>query len=210
MMKKSRRDFLKMTSLAGLSIAGGGVMKSSASESVNRDESNLAQVIKDYEKDHIQHFNMSGYGAPGMDIVRVGIIGVGQRGPTYINTMGRIEGAEIRAICDLRSEKAEEAKKMAGKLGHQPFVYSGDKDIWKKLCERDDIDLVIVTTPWTMHAEMGLYAMNQGKHTAIAVPAAATIEECWQLVKTSEKTKKHCMMLENCSYHNFQMLTLNM
>ena len=61
-----------------------------------------------------------------------------------------------------------------------------------------------------MHAEMGLYAMNQGKHTAIAVPAAATIEECWQLVKTSEETKRHCMMLENCCYHNFEMLTLNM
>jgi predicted dehydrogenase len=209
-MKKNRRDFLKMTGIAGLSIAGERVLKSYASDTMNLDKPNWAQMIKNYEQEHIQQFNMSGYAAPAMDIVRVGIIGIGKRGPTYINTMGRVEGAEIKAVCDLRSENAEEAKKMAGKLGHQPVIYSGDKDIWRKLCERDDIDLVIVTTPWTMHAEMGVYAMNQGKHTAIAVPAAATIEECWQLVKTSEETKKHCMMLENCCYHNFQMLTLNM
>jgi len=206
-MKKNRRDFLRMT---GLSIAGTGVLKSYASDSINRDGSNLADTIKDYEKSHVQSFNMSGYSAPAIDKVRVGIIGVGQRGPTYIKIMGRVEGVDIRAICDVRPEKAEQSKKMAEELGYKPIVYSDNKDSWKKLCERDDIDLVIVTTPWTMHAEMGIYAMKQGKHTAIAVPAAATIEECWDLVKTSEETKKHCMMLENCSYHTFQMLTLNM
>ena len=141
-MKSKRRDFLKVAGLAGIGMLG-------TTRSMGKSFS------------HVQRFNMSGYGAPGMDIVRVGIIGVGQRGPTYINTMGRIEGVELSAICDLRPEKAEEAKEMAKKLGHHPFVYSGDKDNWKKLCERDDIDLVIVTTPWTMHAEMGLYAMNQ-------------------------------------------------
>jgi hypothetical protein len=197
-MKKNRRDFLKISGLAGLSIASEGIFKRSVSETVTSDKPNWAQTIKAYEKEHIQQFNMSGYAAPGMDKVRVGIIGVGQRGPTYINIMGRVEGVDIRAICDLRPEKAEKAQKMAEDIGHKPVVYSGDNYVWKKLCERDDIDLVIVTTPWTMHTEMGSYAMNQGKHTAIAVPAAATIEECWQLVKTSEETKKHCMMLENC------------
>ena len=66
-MKKNRRDFLKVTGIAGLSLAGGGVLKSYATESMNRDGTNLAQAIKDYEKEHIQHFNMSGYAAPGMD-----------------------------------------------------------------------------------------------------------------------------------------------
>lgn len=206
-MKKNRRDFLKMT---GLTLAGAGVLNGYASDSENQNNTNLAETMKEYEKKHKQSFNMSGYAAPGMDVVRVGIIGVGQRGPTYIKIMGRVEGVDIKAICDIRPEKAEASKKMAEELGYKPMVYSDNKDSWKKLCERDDIDLVIVTTPWTMHAEMGAYAMNQGKHTAIAVPAAATIEECWQLVKTSEETKKHCMMLENCSYHTFQMLTLNM
>jgi len=206
-MKKNRRDFLKMT---GLTLAGAGVLNSYASDSENQNNTNLAETMKEYAKIHKQSFNMSGYAAPGMDVVRVGIIGVGQRGPTYIKIMGRVEGVDIKAICDIRPEKAEQSKKMAEDLGYKPIVYSDNKDSWKKLCERDDIDLVIVTTPWTMHAEMGVYAMKQGKHTAIAVPAAATIEECWQLVRTSEETKKHCMMLENCSYHTFQMLTLNM
>ncbi len=206
-MKKNRRDFLKMT---GLGIAGAGVLNSYASGSKNENDRTLAETMKEYEKNHKQSFNMSGYAATAINKVRVGIIGVGQRGPTYIKIMGRVEGVDIRAICDIRPEKAEVSKKMAENLGYNPDIYSGDKDAWKKLCERDDIDLVIVTTPWTMHAEMGVYAMKQGKHTAIAVPAAATIEECWQLVKTSEDTKRHCMMLENCSYHTFQMLTLNM
>ncbi len=109
-MKNKRRDFLKVAGLAGIGMLG-----------------TTSSMGKSFS--HVQYFNMSGYGAPGMDIVRVGIIGVGQRGPTYIHTMGRIEGVDIRAICDLRPEKVEEAKNMAKKLGHQPFVYSGDRDI---------------------------------------------------------------------------------
>jgi len=166
--------------------------------------------IQKIEKRHVQRFNMSGFAAPAIENVRVGIIGLGNRGPTYIKTMGPLKGVEIKALAELRPEKASQAEKMAKEYGHRPDIYTGDEKVWKKLCERDDIDLVVVTTHYPIHAEMGIYAMKNGKHTAIAVPVAASIQECWDLVKTAEETKKHCMMLENCSYHTYEMTTLNM
>ncbi len=78
------------------------------------------------------------------------------------------------------------------------------------MCESKDIDLVYIATPWKLHTPMAVYAMNHGKHAASEVPIAVTVDECWQLVETSEKTRKHCMMLENCCYDFFELLTLNM
>ena len=71
--------------------------------------------------------------------------------------------------------------------------YYGSEDAWKQLVDRDDLDLVYVVTDWKNHAPMGIYAMKKGKHVAIEVPAAMTLEEIWDLINTSEKTRKHCM-----------------
>jgi len=209
-MKTKRRNFLKLTGIAGLSIFSRGTVKGYASESENPDKSDIPQLSKNYKKTHKQKFNMSGYAAPKIDTVRIGIIGLGQRGPAYMRNMSRIEGVEIKALCDLRPQKAKEAKKRLGNTRHNPDIYAGSKDVWEKLCQRDDIDLVIVTTPWYMHTAMSVYAMNHGKHVASEVPAAGTIEECWQLVETAERTRKHLMMMENYCYMPFQLLTLNM
>jgi predicted dehydrogenase len=209
-MRSKRRDFLKIAGIAGLSIAGGGIIKSHATESLNLNDPNLSNAIKDFEKKHVQHFNMSGYAAPKISNVRIGIIGLGQRGPSHLKTLIRIDGLEIKALCDLRSEKAEAAKKHLENTDHNPVLYSGSKDEWKKLCQRDDIDLVFITTPWYMHTEMSIYAMEHGKHVASEVPAAGTIDECWKLVETAERTRKHLMMLENYSYMPFQLQMLSM
>ena len=153
---------------------------------------------------------MSGYAAAKIEKVRIGIIGLGNRGPGHLETMRSIEGVEIRALCDLRPERTLAANKRLEGTIHRPTLYSGNKDAWMKLCEQEDLDLVIVTTPYYMHANMAVYAMQHGKHVASEVPAAATIEECWRLVETAEQTRRHCMMLENYAYGFFQVLTLNM
>jgi hypothetical protein len=183
--------------LASISLAGGSALQGHAAEPVSLET-------------HEQRFNMSGYAAPKIEKVRIGIIGLGIRGPSHLDTMRRIEGVEIRALCDLRPERAKAAHELLDGTIHKPTLYSGNKDEWMKLCEQEDIDLVIVTTPYYMHADMAAYAMEHGKHVASEVPAAATIEECWKLVETAERTRKHCMMLENYAYNFFQMLTLNM
>lgn len=204
-MKNNRRDFLKIGSLAGLGLAGGSVMKGFASES---EQSNPINSM--YGHSTVQTFNMSGYAAPKIPIVRVGFIGLGNRGPSHLNAISKIEGTDIKALCDLRPASVEKAKKVIDGTSHNPTLYSGGPDEWRKLCDRKDIDLVYIATPWHLHVPMALYAMNQGKHVTIEVPAAVSMQECWQLVETSERTRKHCMMLENCCYDFFELLTLNM
>jgi predicted dehydrogenase len=208
-MKISRRDFITKTGLAGLGLTSGSLVQGCVSAQNHNDKSDAASMSKQREKTHVQRFNMAGFAAPPIEKVRIGIIGTGQRGPAYVNTMKHIEGVEIKALCDIRPEKVNAAKaKLAGTI-HNPDVYTGTED-WKKVCERDDIDLMIITTPWYLHAMMSVYAMKHGKHVASEVPAAGTIEECWLLVETAEQMRRHCMMMENYCYLPFQLLTLNM
>lgn len=151
-----------------------------------------------------------GLTAPKLETVRVGVIGLGMRNP--VSRLAQVPGVKIVALCDLEADRVEKTQKSLEKLGLPRAIgeYSGSEDAWKKLCERNDIDLVYVVTDWKNHAKMGVYAMEQGKHTAIEVPAAMTLDEIWQLINTSERTRKHCMQLENCVYDFFEMTTLNM
>jgi predicted dehydrogenase len=125
--------------------------------------------------------------------------------------MSHIEGVEIAALCDQYEDRVEKIQQKLEKAGiPRAKSYSGSKDSWKAMCENPDIDLIYITTPWEWHTPMAVYAMENDKHAAIEVPAAKTVDECWQLVETSEKTRKHCMMLENTCYDFFELLTLNM
>ncbi|GAB1450615.1 Gfo/Idh/MocA family oxidoreductase [Draconibacterium sp.] len=154
---------------------------------------------------------MCGYAAPKLDKVRIGFVGLGSRGPGAVERMSHIEGVEIAALCDQYEDRVEKIQQKLEKAGiPRAKPYSGSKDAWKAMCENPDIDLIYITTPWEWHTPMAVFAMENGKHAASEVPAAKTIDECWQLVETSEKTKKHCMMLENTCYDFFELLTLNM
>jgi predicted dehydrogenase len=204
-MKNNRRFFLKMAGLSGFSVAGGGIFKGFGSVPQGND-----LLISGDTGPGKQLFNMSGYAAPKLDTVRIGFIGLGQRGPEHLSNTSKLEGVEIKALCDIRNESVLAAKKVLAGTAHNPAVYSGSKDAWKKVCEDKNIDLVFIATPWDLHTPMAVYAMEHGKHVCIEVPAAVTVEECWKLVETSERTRKHCMMLENCCYDFFELLTLNM
>lgn len=145
-----------------------------------------------------------------LDTVRVGFIGLGMRGPGAVYRFTQIEGTAIKALCDLYPERVEKAQEILIKNNRpQAAAYSGEEG-WKQLCERPDIDLVYIVTPWLLHTPIAVYAMEHGKHVAIEFPAAMNLYECWQLINTSEKTRKHCMMLENCVYDFFELTTLNM
>ncbi len=201
-MSTKRREFLKLTGLAGLGVAGTGILNGFAK---GDEKSSTAELPQQFQK---KRFNMSGYCAPKLDTVRVGFIGLGRRGPGHAIEISKIEGTSIAALCDIRPELVHATKEKVS--DHNPTLYSGDENAWKRLCEQKDIDLVYVATPWHLHAPMALYAMEQGKHVAIEVPGVITMDECWQLVETSERTRKHCMYLENCCYDFFELLTLNM
>jgi hypothetical protein len=208
LMKSNRRNFLKSATLAGAGAMAGGLLSGCASKEA---ESNLAVILDSAKKPHNQRFNMSGYAAPALPTVRIGIIGLGDRGSEAVRRLSYIEGVEIKALCDKREVAVKESQRYlvsVGRLAAREFY--GDENIWKKLVELPDLDLIYTCTPWIMHTPVSLYAMENGKHIACEVPIARTIDEAWQLVDTSERTKKHCMMLENCCYDFFELLTLNM
>ena len=145
-----------------------------------------------------------------MDTVRVAFIGVGSRGKGAVRRYTFLEGVKIVALCDVVQENLDKAQDILLASGLPAAEsYSGQED-WKKVCEREDVDLVYVCTHWDLHTPIAVYAMKQGKHVATEVPAAISIEECWQLVNTAELTRRHCMQLENCNYDFFELATLNM
>lgn len=149
--------------------------------------------------------------APPMDTVRVGFIGLGMRGPGAVERFAQIEGTAIKGLCDVEADRVEACQELLEKLGRPRATgYSGSTEAYKEMCERDDIDLIYIATDWVHHVPLAVYAMEHGKHVAIEVPAALTMDEIWDLINTSERTRLHCMMLENCVYDFFEIATLNM
>ena len=209
-MKTNRRKFFQIAGVAGAGAITGGL--SSCSQPTTQEvESALSAIKVAAETAHPQQFNMCGYAAPKLDKVRIGFIGLGNRGPGAVGRMSKIDGVEIVALCDKDSERVTNAQQILKKNGLPPAKeYGGSEEIWKEMCQNPDLDLVYICTPWKLHTPMAVFAMENGKHAASEVPAAVTVEQAWQLVETSERTKKHCMMLENCCYDFFELLTLNM
>lgn len=189
-----RREFLKVSGAASLAAATGlGAATASA------------QTRKPTGK------TTFGLTVPKMDKVRVGFIGVGARGSGHVTQMMQIEGVEVKAICDSHAPTAEKSAKRVVDAGRPtPTLYTnGDKD-YKKMLDRDDIDIVIISTPWEWHVPMSVDAMKAGKHAFVEVPAALTVDGCWELVETSEKTQRNCMMMENVCYGREELLVMNM
>lgn len=155
--------------------------------------------------------DMLGFAAEPMDSVRIGVVGLGMRGADAANRLTLVPGARVTAICDIDTARINKVMARYASRNYGPVAtYGGEEESWKQLCEDPNVDLVYVVTDWKHHTPIALYAMEQGKHTAIEVPAASTLEEIWDLINTSEKTRKHCMMLENCVYDFFELTTLNM
>ncbi|MBR4107358.1 MAG: Gfo/Idh/MocA family oxidoreductase [Akkermansia sp.] len=151
-----------------------------------------------------------GLTAPKMKTVRVAFVGLGMRGPGAVTRFTYIPGVEIVALCDYEAARAEKCQKALRKAGLAPAaIYSGAKG-YEELCKRPDIDLVYIATDWDHHFPVAKCALENGKHTAIEVPSAMNLEQCWELINLSEKTRKHCMILENCCYDWFELDALNM
>ena len=155
--------------------------------------------------------NVIGLTVPAIDTVRVGFVGLGMRGSSAVERYTYIPGVKVVALCDVLPENVEAAQKtLSDREVPQAAGYSGDTEVYKQLCEREDIDLVYICTDWVHHVPIALYAMEHGKNVAIEVPAATSLDEIWALINMSEKTRKHCMMLENCCYDFFEMSCLSM
>ena len=142
--------------------------------------------------------------------VGIGVVGLGDRGSGAVHRLSFVPGSHVAAICDVEPDRAEKNLKVLESRGMTAKVYAGDEEVYKQLCEDPDVDLVYICTDWVHHVPVALYAMEHGKHVALEVPSAETLEACWDLVNTSERTRKHCMILENCCYDFFELTALTM
>ena len=205
-MSINRRKFLKASVIGGTALVSNQL---GAGNSTNPSVSTVSGVERFDTIPPARGKSVLGLRCKALPTVRIGVVGLG-RGGGAVNRLSRMEGTEIVAICDLSKEKiANSQKTLSNNKRKAAAEYSGEED-WKKMCERDDIDLVYNATPWELHVPIALYAMDHGKHVAIEVPAALTVKDCWALVDKAEEKQLHCMMLENCCYDFFELATLNM
>jgi hypothetical protein len=204
----SRRWFLKASALGAASLGLSDLLFASKSEWLR------TNGLPAPDTPPRTGASLIGYADKPLLPVRVGFIGLGNRGADHVELVNALcpDKATIVALCDIRKEKVEEAQAVIDKTasGQKPVHYSGKEESWKELAGRDDLDLVIIATPWRLHTPMAVYCMQQGKHAACEVPIAQTMDECWQLVNTAEETRRHCMMLENVCYGDEELWVLNM
>ncbi len=196
-MKKelNRRDFLKRSSAVGLGAALGSIAASGCADGRSR--------LKTEPIDHLT--------APPMETVRVGYVGVGNQGGGHLRNLLRIEGVELKAVCDIREERILWAQEQCVKAGKpKPKGYSNGPEDFKRMCDTEDLDLVYNATPWEWHVPISVKAMETGSHAATEVPGAITLEGCWEMVEASEKYRKHCCTMENCNYDRTELMLFNM
>jgi len=186
--KSGRRDFLKLGVATGLSAAIPG-----------------AVLTADTDRPPAP------FAAPPMERVRIGFVGVGGMGTVHVRNLLQIEGAQIRAVCDIVEDKVTRAQELVQKAGQpRPTGYSRGPHDFERMCGEEELDLVYTATPWEWHVPVCVAAMKAGKHAATEVPAAYTLDDCWLLVETAEKTRKHCVLMENCCYDRREMMILNL
>jgi hypothetical protein len=189
----SRRDFLKLGAAAGLGAAAAGLGLEAGEPAGAPGEAR------------------SQFKAPAVPTVRVGFVGVGGMGSAHVQNYLNIEGVQVKAICDIRPAHVERAQKWVVEAGQpKPAGYSNGPRDFERMCETEDLDLVMTATPWEWHVPVCLSAMKNGKHAATEVPAAMSLEDCWALVEAAEKYRKHCQMMENCCYDRIELMTLNL
>ena len=199
MKSLNRRNFLKKTTLSTASL----YLASTSLACTQENEANPSGGTY-----------MGDFQAPKLDKVRIAMIGVGARGSGHARQLAAIEGTEIVAIADLYEDLVDRSVRNCQEAGagrHQNIQrYFGEESLWKKMLEEVKPDAVFIATNWKNHAPMALEVMKQGAHAFVEVPIALTVEEMWDLVNTSERTKKHCMMMENVNYGREELLYLNM
>lgn len=190
-----RRDFVRLGAITGAGLALGAPAAHAADPELPSGAASMIDVP--FER---------------RDVVRIGIVGTGLRGRSVLHEWLGVEHVRITALCDIVPEKAAQALDMVRKAGHDYPVASivGGPHGFEELVRRDDVDIVYTATPWEWHVPVCVAAMEHGKHAATEVPAAYTIEDCWRLVNTSENTRRHCIMMENCNYGHTELLVLNM
>ncbi|MFD5121548.1 Gfo/Idh/MocA family protein [Streptomyces sp. NPDC058385] len=212
---QSRRSVLRTAGIAGAGLGlgtftGGVAQAADGPAEAGRGGSGQAGATA-AEAPARKGETMIGVPFEGRSTVRVGIIGLGNRGGSMIDLFLAMPGVQVVALCDpVKDKTASAAAKVTAAGQPAPATYTkGDHD-FENLCKRGDIDFVYAATPWDWHFEMAKTAMLNGKHVGVECPIALQLDQLWELVDLSERTRRHCMQLENCCYGRNEMRVLRM
>ncbi len=196
-----RRNFLKKTSLSAAAFAATPLIPSC--EDTNN---TIPRSGGKYMGDFI---------APKLNNVRIAFIGVGHRGGGHLSYLANIPGTEVVAISDLYEDKVKQSLKTVHQLTnynqHNNIeTYWGSEIKWKIMLQEVKPDAVFISTNWKNHAPMAIESMKNGAHAFVEVPLATSIKDLWSIIDTSERTQRHCMMMENVNYGRTELMYLNM
>ena len=198
-----RRDFMKLQA-AGAGIAAVGAAAALAKE-------NVGSIPTISPKHGLAGAPRQPFSCSPIEKVRIGFVGVGTMGANHVRNLTQVPGAVIKAVCDLDVSHAELANRIVTEAGFPtPTLYTKGERDFERMCAEEDLDLVFNATPWQWHVPISVAAMENGKHAATEIPAAVSLEGCWKLVETAEKYQKHCVMMENSNYAQWEMMLLNM
>jgi len=158
---------------------------------------------------------MGGFQAKPLQKIKAAFIGLGYRGKDHLQNFGTLEGTEVVALCDLYQENVNKKLVLLQKIRPeysetQPKMYWGDENQWKIMLEEVRPDVVFISTNWVNHAPMAIGSMEHGAHAFVEVPLATSIADLWAIIESSERTHKHCMMMENVNYGRDELLFLNL
>ena len=193
--KVSRRELLKAAGIAGVGLTA----------------SHFIEATEPAQRNAPKNATMIGVKFEPRDVVRLGIIGVGLRGTDTLGEFLAIDKVVVNAVCDVVKDKCLRAAQMVEKAGQKtPGIYANGERDFERLAARDDLDFVYIATPWEWHVPQVLAALKNGKHVGTEVPAAYTLEDCWNIVNASEAARRHCLIMENCCYDHSETTVLNM
>ena len=158
---------------------------------------------------------MGGFSAPAKQQLRAAFIGLGYRGNDHLRNFASLPGTTVVGLCDLYQDHVEEKLSTLQNLRpernkEEVKTYWGNEDAWRRMLDEVQPDLVFISTNWVNHAPMSIGCMEKGAHAFVEVPLATSIEDLWAIVDTSEKTQRHCMMMENVNYGRDELLFLNL
>ena len=196
--KLSRRELLKSAGIAGVGLTASQLIDAHAAE-------------EPAQRNASKHATMIGVKFEPRDVVRLGIIGVGLRGTEVLKEFLAVDKVVVNAVCDVVKDKCLNAAQLIEKAGQKtPGIYADGERDFERLVARDDLDFIYIATPWEWHVPQILAALKNGKHVGTEVPAAYTLEDCWNIVNASEAARRHCVIMENCCYDDSETTVLNM
>lgn len=158
---------------------------------------------------------MGGFAASPLKTIKGAFIGLGYRGNDHLRNFASLAGTEVVAMCDLYQDNIEKKLSTLKDLDQSQLhigvkTYWGEENLWRKMLDEVKPDVVFISTNWANHAPMAIESMEKGAHAFVEVPLATSLEDLWTIINTSERTQKHCMMLENVNYGRDELLFLNL